>query len=242
MKKIFKQLFLGKPLHPTHPAYKHHHAHTSSFNRVFNNIKAIWNNDHHQDIGIEKILRLFLACSQLFFFATYLKHFFGRDSPEHRDLLTDIFVLIKMLSPILVLYFDLQNNNVLFYIILWFFFETTLYIPTLIFASDIFSPPRSYRRAMLLLFLNYIEIMSTYALIYARGNFLNKPIENYIDALYFSLITASSIGYGDMYPVTSQGKLLVISQSILFLAFVVLFLNFFSNKVETSKGYFSNKY
>jgi hypothetical protein len=31
------------------------------------NIKAIWNNDHQDDNGIEKIVRLFLSSSQLFF-------------------------------------------------------------------------------------------------------------------------------------------------------------------------------
>ena len=31
------------------------------------NIHGIWNNSHHDDVGVEKILRLFLAISQFFF-------------------------------------------------------------------------------------------------------------------------------------------------------------------------------
>jgi hypothetical protein len=69
---------------------------------------------------------------------------------------------------------------------------------------------------------------------------LNKPFSNWFDAVYFSIITSSSIGYGDFYPVTTQGKFLVSTQALLFLFFVVLFLNFFSTKIK-SKGYFEQE-
>jgi hypothetical protein len=69
---------------------------------------------------------------------------------------------------------------------------------------------------------------------------LNKPLENGFDAIYFSIITSSSIGYGDFHPVTTFGKILVSLQALLFLFFVVLFLNFFSTKIK-SKGYFDHE-
>jgi hypothetical protein len=117
--------------------------------------------------------------------------------------------------------------------------ETILYIPTLIFASDTFSKPRSYRRSMLLLFFNYLEIVFAYAVLYTCGNHLNKPFHHWFDAIYFSIITSSSIGYGDYYPITTYGKFLVSTQALLFLFFVVLFLNFFSTKIK-AKGYFDH--
>jgi hypothetical protein len=118
--------------------------------------------------------------------------------------------------------------------------ETALYIPTLIFASDLFSRPRSYKRSMLLLFLNYLEIIFSFGVLYSCGNYLNKPFNNWFDAIYFSTITSSSIGYGDFYPATSTGKILVSIQALLFLFFVVLFLNFFSTKIK-AKGYFDHE-
>jgi hypothetical protein len=90
---------------------------------------------------------------------------------------------------------------------------------------------------MLLLFLNYLEIVFAFGVLYSCDNYLNKPLENWFDAVYFSTITSSSIGYGDYYPVTTVGKVLVSAQALLFLFFVVLFLNFFSNKIK-AKGYF----
>jgi hypothetical protein len=133
-----------------------------------------------------------------------------------------------------------QNNTWLVWILFYVFLETVLYIPTLIFASDLFAKPRSYKRSMLLLFFNYLEIAFAYAVFYSCDHYLNKPFTHWFDAVYFSIITSSSIGYGDYFPITTLGKFLVSTQALLFLFFIVLFLNFFSTKIK-GKGYFSRK-
>ena len=92
---------------------------------------------------------------------------------------------------------------------------------------------------MLLLFLNYLEIVCAFAVLYTLGNNMNTPFLHWFDSVYFSIITANSIGYGDFVPVTIYAKFLVSVQSMFFLTFVVLFLNFFSSKMN-NKGYFEN--
>jgi voltage-gated potassium channel len=42
------------------------------------NIHGIWNNTHHDDVGVEKILRLFLAISQFLFPGIYIKQLFWK--------------------------------------------------------------------------------------------------------------------------------------------------------------------
>lgn len=232
MKSFLKKLVLGKPVIDEQPT-------KGAIDKRIRNIKAIWNNEQHDDIGIEKIVRLFLAISQFFFLGTYIKQIFGKKGIAYQDISVDVFVIVKVLFPLVVLFYNLESNHYVFTLLLWFLFETILYVPTLIFASDIFSRPRSYRRSMLLLFFNYLEIVFSFGVIYARGSYLNKPFEHWFDSIYFSFVTSATIGFGDYYPVTSMGKLLVSLQSVLFLIFVVLFLNFFSNKVE-SKGYFDH--
>lgn len=203
------------------------------------NIKAIWNNDHQDDNGIEKIIRLLLSSSQLLFPGIYIKFLANLKGPQYIDLSLDFYVLLKVLFPILILTNHWQNNNFVIYLMVYVLLETILYIPTLIFASDTFSKPRSYRRSMLLLFFNYLEIVFAYAVLYTCGNYLNKPFCHWFDAVYFSIITSSSIGYGDYFPITTFGKFLVSTQALLFLFFVVLFLNFFSTKIK-GKGYFDH--
>src|SRR6185369_7541156 len=203
------------------------------------NIKAIWNNEHDNDMGIEKMFRLFLAASPFIFPGVYIKEIVGRKGRAYADLAVDTFVLSKVAFPIILLFNGWQNNRILFFILIWFMIETVMYVPTLIFASDSLSRPRSYRRSMLLLFFNYLEIIFDFAVIYSVGNFFNKPFGAWFDPIYFSFITSASIGYGDYFPVTGLGKLIVSGHSVVFLIFVVVFLNFFSSKME-STGYFDD--
>ncbi len=234
MKIFFKKLLLGK--HPTGDTP----IPVGAIEKRFQNIKAIWNNDHEDDIGIEKLLRLFLAVSQFFFLGTYVKQISGRRGHAYHDLAVDLYVLVKAIFPVFILWFNWQSNQLVLILILWMMAETILYVPTLIFASDIFSRPRSYRRSMLLLCINYLEIVLSFGVLYASGNYLNQPMAHAFDAVYFSFITSATIGYGDLYPVTTEGKVLVCFQSLIFLIFVVVFLNYFSNKVE-GKGYFEHR-
>jgi len=204
------------------------------------NIRSIWNNDHQDDNGIEKIVRLFLSSSQLLFIGIYIKYLASKKGYEYEDLVMDIYVLAKVIFPIIILKNGLQHESYIIYILVYVLLETVLYIPTLIFASDLFSRPRSYKRSMLLLFFNYIEIVVSFAVLYTIGNNMNKPFEHWFDSVYFSIISSNSIGYGDYYPITTFGKVLVSLQAMFFLSFVILFLNFFSTKVK-SKGYFDDE-
>jgi hypothetical protein len=228
MKLFFKKLLLGSK--PSDKPIK-------TIDERIKTIKAIWNNEHDNDMGLEKIFRLFLALSPFFFPGMYIKDVSGRRGQAYQDLAVDILVLVKLAFPILILANGWQHHPIVFGVLIWFMIETVLYVPTLIFASDSLSKPRSYRRSMLLLFLNYLEIICDFGVIYASGNFFNKPFHAWFDPIYFSFITSASIGYGDYYPVTPAGKLIVSCHSVVFLIFVAVFLNFFSSKIQ-SKGYF----
>lgn len=235
MRHFLRKLLLGKITKDDKPLLK-----TNPIQKRILNIQSIWNNDHQEDNGIEKIFRLFLSISQLVFPGVYIKYIFSRKNYEYQDIAMDFYIIIKLLFPIYILKNNLQDQNILIYIMVYVLLETVLYIPTLIFASDMLSRPRSYKRSMLLLFLNYLEIVFAFAVLYTLGDNMNKPFTHWFDAIYFSIITANSVGYGDFYPITPFAKVLVSIQAMFFLSFVVLFLNFFSAKVK-NKGYFDNE-
>jgi hypothetical protein len=229
---IFKKLLIGKVSAKDIPK-------VNPIQKRILNIRSIWNNDHHDDNGIEKIFRLFLSVSQLLFPGIYIKTIAGKIDPIYKDLTMDFYILAKVAFPFLILYNHWQNYYTFIGIMVYLLMETVLYIPTLIFASDLFSRPRSYKRSMLLLFFNYLEIIFAFGVLYTLGNNVNKPFEHWFDPIYFSVVSSNSIGFGDYYPITTYGKVLVTIQAMFFLSFVVLFLNFFTTKVK-SKGYFDN--
>lgn len=232
MKRIVKKLFLGnnaKTISAVSPIQKRIH-----------NINSIWHNHHQDDNGIEKIVRLILSASQLFFPGLYIKQLASKKGHEYQDLYLDFYVVLKVILPLFILAYNWLTNEVIIGIMVYFLIETLFYIPTLIFASDSFSRPRSYKRSMILLFFNYFEIVFSFAVLYSLGDYLNKPFLHWFDAIYFSVITSTSIGYGDFFPITTWGKFLVSSQAFLFLFFIVLFLNFFTGNLK-SKGYFDHE-
>lgn len=230
---FLKKLLVGK-------VGKIYHHKISPIKKTILNIRAIWNNDHEEDNGIEKIVRLFLSSSQLLFPGIYIKHMATKIGYEYKDLAMDFYILAKVIFPILILINNWQTNDYVVFVLIYILLETVLYIPTLIFASDLFSQPRSYKRSMLLLFFNYLESVLSFAVFYRTGDYLNQPLNCWFDAVYYSFVTSSTIGYSDYYPVETEGKIFTILQVFLFLFFVILFMNFFSSKIKT-KGYFSDK-
>jgi len=204
------------------------------------NIRSIWNNDHQDDNGIEKIFRLLLSISQLLFPGIYVKTIASKINYAYKDLAMDCYILMKTFFPLVILMNHWQDHKILIWLLVYLILETILYIPTLIFASDLFARPRSYKRSMLLLFFNYLEVVISFGVFYTLGNNTNIPFAHWSDALYFSLMTTNTIGYGDYFPITMYGKFLASIQAMFFLSFVVLFLNFFSTNVK-SKGYFDNE-
>lgn len=232
MNTILRKLLVGK-------VSRNYKPKLNPIQKSILNIRAIWNNDHQDDNGVEKIVRLFLSCSQLLFPGIYIKYLACKRGYEYQDLALDFYVVGKVIFPLLTLINDWQSSSIIVWILVYLLLETVLYIPTLIFASDLFSRPRSYKRSMLLLFFNYLEIVVSFGVLYTLGENMNKSFSHWFDPIYFSMVSSSSIGFGDYYPVTTFGKVLVSLQAMFFLSFVVLFLNFFSTKVK-SKGYFGD--
>jgi len=231
MRATFQKLFIGRGHANEVPRH-------STIQRRWENLVAIWNNTYDEDAGLEKLVRMMLAGSQFLFPGMYIKHLFWRKGSLYQDAAIELFVLLKTSFPLLVLYLGLEKWSVIYFMVVWMMLETITYIPTLIFASDAFPSPRSYRRTKILIFLNYLEVVLSFAVIHAAGNHLNHPFFHWFDSVYFSFMATSTIGFGDLYPVTPFGKMMVSLQSLFYLSYIVLFISFFN--LGTSRGYFGD--
>ena len=87
---------------------------------------------------------------------------------------------------------------------------------------------RSYRRIVVLALHNYVEVVCWFAASYAAMNTLfgenAQIISTVTGALYFSVVTMATVGYGDITPCSNQGRLLVTTQIAigLFMTLVIL--------------------
>ena len=225
MRAFLYKLFLGKPDY-NQPLRR------SAYDSYRIHLRKIWENARHNDIGFEKLLRLFLVAVQFIFPGLHYRNYWGKKGTIVRNVAVEFYVLFKTLLPVFFLLSGAYRHTWAMVVSIYLLSETTFYVSALIFVSDMFVKPRSYRRNMLMLFLNYLEISLSFAVIYAHLKILGGLAHSVVDYIYFSIVTSTTIGYGDLHPVTSAGKMLVCVQAIMVVAFVVLFLNFFGSKVE----------
>ena len=226
MKKFLEKLFFGKPEYNKPIRESAYSSHKRNFIRI-------WNNEKHHDIGFEKLLRLMLVAMQFIFPGIHVRNFFGKYGLIRRNVAIEFFVLFKTLLPLYFVLSGLYHYKVTIVISVYLLLETICYVASLIFVADMFVKPRSYRRNILMLFLNYLEISFCFAVIYAGLDLLGDQTKTNIDFIYFSVVTSTTIGYGDIHPINDLGKIFVCIQAVMVVAFIVLFLNFFGSKVET---------
>lgn len=206
------------------------------------NVKRVWNNKYYNDFGIERITRLALALSLFLFPGLYVRHLFGKLGLLGRKLGIEFYVLLKLFLPLVFFKLNLTKYLIVAIISGIMAIETILYLAALIYLSNEFTKPISYRRSVTTLFINYIQVCLDFAVIYSFcnltiPNFFNHTLTTDLHSIYFSFVTSATVGYGDITTNNPIGQILVISQIIIFLIFIALFINFFGSKVQDSTYY-----
>ncbi len=203
-------------------------------------LQRVWNNKHYYDFGIERLIRLTLALSLFLFPGIYIKSLFNRFGIVARKLSIDFYVLFKFFLPLIFFYFHLTKYTFTVFMAVYMGLETMVYLASLIYLSNEYPQPISYRRSLTALFINYIEICFDYGVIYSYCNhnlphFFKEKLISGMQLVYFSFATSATVGYGDITPVHKLGQMLVITQIIIFMIFVGLFINFFASRIHNTK-------
>lgn len=173
-------------------------------------IKRIWNNENNNDVDIEKFFRLFLASSQFVFPAIYMRQAFWKFGFIYQTIAIELYVLLKTIFPLYLVLSGLYTNKYLICLVIYFLIESLCYIAALIFISDQLTKSRSYKRSILLLFLDYVKFAFDFAVLYASFQALGVKAHSALDYIYFSFVTSATIGYGDIAPVNPARKFLVV--------------------------------
>lgn len=184
--------------------------------------------------GIERLIRCILVVLPFVYPTLYIRYFAGKLGLRARKLAVEVNVLIKILFLFLLIIF-LINSSFSTYISVYFLSDTLFYLLAIILLSDIYSKPSSKNRSFILLFINYIEINLAYSILYFASKGITN-LNNNIDAIYFSFVTFTTLGYGDFYPVSRIAKILVISQLLIMILFVFLFFFNLSPKMQNNNN------
>lgn len=78
-------------------------------------------------------------------------------------------------------------------------------------------------RTLTLSFLNYLELIVCFGILYMTLPGLLVGASTNLDALYFSVVTQLTIGYGDVHPI-GWARVVAVAQGLVSVAFTILIL------------------
>jgi hypothetical protein len=189
-------------------------------------LKQVWN---EQTYGLERIVCIVLCLLQFLFPVLLIRDISGRWGVTGRRLAVETYTVFKFVFPLIVLWQGWYSHRVIIFLVLYFLSDTLVHILHLIFLSNIHSAAVSYRRSLLLIFLHYAEVAFDFATIYMAFDLLNRPMD-VMSALYFSIVATTTVGFGDIAAKNSAGQMVVMTQLMVCVVFIVVFINYFSQK------------
>ena len=88
---------------------------------------------------------------------------------------------------------------------------------------------RGYRRILVLSLMNYFEILAWFALFYHKwAHWFDDRLQvlhTAIGSLYFSLVSMSTLGYGEVLPLNNYARLLIFFQIIIGIFLLILIIS-----------------
>lgn len=223
IKKTITKIFAGNGYSPN--------SDISGYQFHVQKIAKVWHGNNYRDYGIERLFRLLLVTLILFYPGILIENIFNSKTYIIKKLAVEGYVLTKTIFPIFIMIYGWYTIPFIYYLNIYLLSETYLYLFSKIFLAE-HHTNSSNKRTLLLLIFNFVESAFAFAVIYIAGNYLNAPLTDVIDAVYFSLITSATVGFGDLHPITKMGKCITIVQVLCSVSFIVLFFNFFSGEAN----------
>lgn len=170
---------------------------------------------------------LILLVAQFIYPGIYLRSYFETKGLNKKNVAVDYYVFLKLALGLAILFTDWYRIGLWvippsFFMLLCIYLtsESIIYPLTFIICKSFFQPPTSYARPIILGLVNYLEVITTYAVVYSITNSISGSNQSsaltHLDYLYFSSISSFTVGFGDIVPNSQLGKILVMSQSFIF--------------------------
>jgi len=134
------------------------------------------------------------------------------------------------ISAVFLWIYSIFNNqclgNIFLVYAIWRIFEIFVYIVRYNLLSDFVIV---YKRALILSLINITEIIFWFSIFYQRFYYLFKSesvcLNSCIGSIYFSVVTITTLGYGDIIPIKDISRIAIIIQSLMGIFFAIVIIS-----------------
>jgi len=215
-------------------------------------IKNIWSGKYPERGNkeplsvLEKAFMTLLIVIRSFSLGRIIKVFFISCSYKTRSGISELYVLLWFVVSLCLLFLypfrPIWGTWILLGLVAHRTIEGLAYPLSIIFVNkyDRKRGPRSINRSLLLLMFNYCEIIIGFAIFYLATRSIgysncDRVITKPIEALYFSVVTITTLGYGDMRPISWFGQGLALLEPLLGFVMVIIVIGVFLTGVKGIK-------
>lgn len=200
-------------------------------------LRAIWQQTNYRDFGIERLLRLVLKLLAFVMPGTLYRAAVDRvggNSFLFRRTAVEWFATLKLVWYVVIFKIGLTTQMSWIVVSAILTFDTAHFLLCRIFLADLSRGHTSFKRSLVLLIVNFLETTLFFAALYTYLDhrlylhgitaFTHAPLSGE-EAVYFSFVTATTVGYGDIHPIAPLLMKVAVAQIGISLFFVVIFFS-----------------
>lgn len=202
---------------------------------------------------IHRLVTIIRALSPLQYLKVFFKVAAKKENSKNKDgylpsFIKEIYILLWLIYDFYIL-FIFESISVQHYPLLIFFTSfqivqvvySCLYYNFFRSAFKVEAKVHNFDRSIVLILFNYFEIAMLYSILFmineSAFNTNNNTLDHWYDALYFSISTITTLGYGDVYPNGMNSKLLVSSEVLIGTVILVIALARIVGSLQYSGDY-----
>jgi len=213
---------------------------SNPYRKDYEILKSIWREQKQQgeEVFLAQRIAQTLVCTGLLFSPATLFRFIGSELADRKGRKTaiELYVFIKVALVTYLLFFvTVEKTEAV--IAALSLVDLCLNLSGFVLLRNYWKPSASVTRSVILLGFNFVELCSTFGILYLATKSVQTADHAIVTApasiLYFSVITSATVGYGDMTPTTDVGRWIVMLQITLSLAFVAVVLATFVSKLTS---------
>jgi hypothetical protein len=184
-------------------------------------LKRVW---EAESVGLTRLLRLAICAAPFAFPTHWITHLLRRKQGNLVSFSSDAYVALRTTVLFILLMCNAKGSWLPTIVALYLLLDLIVYVSGLILLFDVYAPPLSSTRSLLLILLKYGEVILGFAALHRQWGGLNVDPLFPLQALYFSVVTATTLGYGDIVPVASSAQLRVVVQVATSFIFAAVFI------------------